>query len=255
MGKIIITEEQYNMIIEDYHVSFNSRVWSEKLLKLVKDSQYDKFRINGKKYPELYQQFPVDYFYVEKGTDLDGAAYEDSKSGYKNGEFCVYFVFGKNGLFPGAVDHELRHAYEDYKRQSNNGTKITQTKEVKKIMTDDMLDILMGKHGNLGIFSYIFWGFYYTSKLEQAAYSENVYNGNKTAVHNIKNLIDKNYIGALEDPITRRYWEKVKQFNIPILNSFKHYDQFIIWAEKKIKQDAYKIIKKYNKINYLKTQN
>jgi hypothetical protein len=255
MKQIIITESQFNLIIEDYHVSFNSRVWSEKLLRLTEKSQYDKFRINGKLYSDLYRQFPVDYFYIDKNSDSSGASYDEMKSGFnKNGEYCVYFVFGRNSLHFGAVEHELRHAYEDYKRQSNNSTKIGDTKELNRVLTNDLLNVIMGKHGYLGVFEDIFRSFYYTSKIEQSAYGENVFSGDKQIINTMKRLSSRNYIGALENQSTGRYWEKVKKLNIPILNSFKHYDQFIIWADKKIKQDAEKILKKFNKINYLKKQ-
>lgn len=89
------------------------------------------------------------------------------------------------------LNHELRHAYEDFNRQLRNKTKISDTKEVKLLFSKDGYDLLLGKLGDFGIFNTIFRALYLTSKVEQSAYGENVYNdGNfgKNTYENIKNI-------------------------------------------------------------------
>ena len=62
------------------------------------------------------------------------------------------------------------------------------------------------------------------------------------------------YVNRQKELGTPTYWKTIKKLNIPLLNSFNNYDQFIIWADKRIKQRCKNILKKFAKINYLKKQ-
>lgn len=242
--KIIITEDQ--------HVSFNSRAWSEKLVNIIKKIGNKKIRIIGEKYPELYEKFPVDYFYINFGS-LGVIEYDENKSGYDpNGKYCVYLIMGNQGIDSDMLDHELRHAYEDYMRLSKGKPSSKDDKEVKRYFSKDGYDLLTGKLGKFGIFNEIFYYLYLTTKIEENAYSENVYN-NGIISSKLKIQLKMFLKLNINDFLEHRYqnsWNKLKQYDIPILNSFNDGDEFLKWSDKHIKYKITQILKKFNKIEY-----
>jgi len=257
---------------ESAGVSFDVREWSKVLWDKIYDAasnEEDRVIVDGYDYPEIYEKFPVDYFVIDFYDEFTG--YDVKKSGYdKDGYYVVLLYIQPKILNIGspyrldtALNHELKHAYQDYMRVSKGGTNIDNTKESKEFYTDDFIGLLnSGKRGTIkNILKY----YYYLSNLERDAYLENVYDRKGNYEEIVRDILNKNFsdfIPYTNDPIgymlygQRRKlldneWSEVTQLDIPLLKKFKNPDDFINYSSNRLKKQAEKIIKKINKLKYI----
>jgi len=84
-------EHIYAQIITELQgISSQARAWSYVLGNIIKNLKpTNHITIDGTKYPEVYQHFPVDIFYITQSHGY--AAYDEKNSGYDdNGKYVVY---------------------------------------------------------------------------------------------------------------------------------------------------------------------
>lgn len=262
--KIILTEEQFKLLLKEEFeldelqgISHKYRSWADVILDTINNTKETELVIFGDEYPELYENFPVDFFVIDLNSRK--AEYDEKKSGYKNGKYVVYFYLEK--LIPKSyVNHELKHSYEDYMRMSKGAPGLSQSKEGNLLFSGDFSDLMTGKiQGNFSPFKDILWDLYFTSKIEQSAYTDSVFDGHNDVIDRVKEAIE----GKVFDRIRRmnptklgRNWDEVKsKLNIPVYNKFKNYNDFINWSEGHIKKRGEKVLKRLLNAKYFRDTN
>lgn len=256
--KIIITEQQLGIIKEEQNINFNIRKWSHYLLRLIRKNDNDNFIVNGSDYPDAYEKFPVDEFNITIMSTLqeNSGMYDENESGFINGKYVIKLIFARM-IDEFVINHELRHAYEDFMRKKNNGTPLSKTKEVHQLMSGDFADLMLGRR-NYGIFNQVFKGLYMTSKVEESAYGETIYDGITPIFNMVKQYMNNSY-NVVSEKNRERYenhWKRMKEdIKIPILDKFNDYQSFLNWADKRINERGEKVLKKLHKINYYRNTN
>ena len=246
------------------NINMDIRKWSPIISSLVaKSGVGETITINGRDYPNEYKGFPVDIFHVRVVTS-GGGAYDENQSGYdNNGKYVVYFVISKFDSelsIDSILNHELRHAFEDYMRISKNKTRLSKTKEGSQYFSGDFEKLMTTSIvGPYNIFRSYIRALYFTSKLEESGFSETIYDGTiydgkspsfiKDEMYHVKRLL-----GAKRTPEEyKREWDELKNnVRIPIFDRFNDYQSFIRWANKTIIRRFELIKKKFMKIKYMK---
>lgn len=247
-------------------ISFDARAWTPIItnaIKLSKNSQSPT--IIGKNYPKQYQQFPLDYIHFVVDENFgNGAGYDEKKSGYQNnGEYHVYFAFGPYADVS-AINHELKHAFEDFMRISKNSTPLRSTKEANDLFGSGFEEFMMSPGAKDYFFpiTFLIEGLYYTSKIERSAFSDSVYDyPEKNGMYEmyIRKLVrfarPDNVLANISEP--HAFNEKWIKFNetypINAVKKFKNYEDFIRWACDEINYKGNKTLKKLGKIRYFST--
>lgn len=249
---------------EVLHISYDARVWTDIIYKIVKNTKEKEIVIYGEEYPKAYEKFPVDYFVLTINNDFGaGGAYNEEDSGLQNGKYCVYLMLSPD-LEPYVLNHELRHAYEDFKRISRGHPGMSKSKEGINLFSGDFADLLTGKiKGDFNPFPEVIRALYYTSKLEESGYSETANDLGVKIIWTLEDIVKKDYKDVYKisgwrsgkfnpENNWREFKEKVK---IPILDKFNNYQDFLNWADKHIKYRGNKCLKKFRKIVYFRTKN
>jgi len=215
--------------------------------------------IRGDEYPKEYKDFPIDIINVRIDPNLQtGAIYDEKLSGYENDLYVVYLIFGP---FAGesSINHELRHAYEDYMRISGGSTPLKSTKETINLFSGDFEKLMTTRRGFYEPYNALFHGLYFTSRIERSAFADNVYD-NSTWI--IKTVIQYMTYADPQKILNSEYydlsneWEKLKKdFKIPVINKFNNYENFIIWACKEIQNKGRKTLNKLRKVQFHREQN
>lgn len=240
-------------------ISSEVRLWSPILAHLVRKAKQNVFTVDGKNFNVAYDKFPVDVFHITLTTVM--TAYDENKSGYNdNGEYVVYFyisTMADTQTVKSNLDHELRHAFEDYKRQSSGTHGLSQTREGIDFFSGDFEKLMTAKDTRQFFpFDKILMGLYLTSKLEESAYSETVRDNELRIIDMVKQQLNAQYPLLLETlpKLIERNWKNLKEnINIPIFNKFNDPKSCIMWADNYIKKRGDKVLKKLMKIKYLKT--
>ena len=240
-------------------VSSEVRLWSPILAHLVRKAKQNVFTVNGRDFNVAYDKFPVDQFHITLTSAM--TAYDENKSGYDdNGDYVVYFyisTMADTQTVKSNLDHELRHAFEDYKRRSSGSHGLSQTREGIDFFSGDFEKLMMSNDTKQYFpFNYILIGLYVTSKLEESAYSETVRNNQLQIFDTLKQQLNARYPDMLQlyPKLVEQNWVKLKEnINIPIFNKFSDAKSFIMWADNYIRNRGEKVLKKLMKIKYLKT--
>jgi hypothetical protein len=254
-------EDIYAQVITEVQgISPQARAWAYVIKNVVTSIKSDKIIIDGHKYPEIYQHFPVDIFNIQKSAGYAG--YDENISGYdEDGKYVVYLHIPQESKsvtkddIASALNHELRHAFEDYQRISKNKTRFSDSKESKLFYSGDFENFITGRiPGNFEPFKSIIRALYLTSKIEESAYSETIYdNPNHDILLELKGFLKRNYLSGLKnDKVVQKQWDKLKeQVKIPILDKFDDYMHFVKWADELIQKRATKFYRKLLKVKYL----
>jgi len=251
-----------NIITELQGISPQARAWTPILTNfLVDDDPPNPLIIDGEKYPDAYENFPVDKFVIHISDNAGG--YDDRQSGYdENKKYVVHlsvpiFHHKRKLSIELTLNHELRHAFEDYNRISNNRTRLSQTKEAELFYNPDFERLLTGKTKEyISPFREIMTALYYTSKIEESGYAETVADiPNFSIIGILKDILKRNYVNAKQlskDRFVQKRWEYFKaNYKIPILDKFNDYSDFINWADSVIQRRAKKMYKKLLKTQYI----
>lgn len=259
--KLLDTYKQ--ILLEVGGISTQARAWSKIITDLTQKYKKKKLLIYGEKYPDAYEVFPVDVFHITNGIHGE---YDELKSGYdKNKKYVVYLkipliknIFRPDliGDIESTLNHELRHAFEDYNRISKGFTPISKTKEIQQFYNKDFEKVIKGELTNYyEPFRSILYSLYLTSKVEESAYSETIVDTDIPIIEILKNILNKNYFNSsfLEnDKMMTDKWNGLKsEVSIPILDKFDNYTMFINYADKIIQRRALKMYKKLQKAKYL----
>jgi hypothetical protein len=244
--KIIITESQlkylYNLT-ESGGITSKSRVWTPIVMKFL-DTEEDKIIILGKDYPEQYKDFPIDKMVVT----LNGIPhYDEQKSGYdkKTGLYTVYITINSSVSF---IQHEFKHAYQDLMRYLNKSKPFKESNFIKDLYTPDfekfVINVFGGSDNTLELILYYY---YITSKVEQDAYLENMYDDSETLNSFIKDLNEINNFDFNKN-LSEKKWNEIKSSNIPFIKKFKSKEDFASYSEKRIKGEINNFKKKIYKM-------
>lgn len=251
---------------ELFGVSFEARIWNSIIRSQLRlGNTYIKnnkplpdLTIHGKDYPKQYQVFPIDILHIYINPKyVNGAAYDENKSGYdENKQYHVYLHFGPSAN-ESAINHELRHSYEDFMRMSQGGTPMKNTKEGMLIFGGDFEKFYMQGRGKEPFHS-LLMGLYLTSKIERSGYSETVYDNDAPAIEMIKSSIkNADYASHWTYPeILKSRWDEIKkEYRVPIFDKFNDYESFIKWAVDEIQYKGEKSLKKLQKVKFHREQN
>lgn len=249
------------LLVELSHVSDVVRQWSNHIFNRIKNSdrKSDSIVIKGEEDSELYDVFSVDFFIITLDRKTPNIGYYDeNSSGYKNGKYYVYITLDGNLTGKYIINHELRHAYEDYKRKSKNRPGLDKTKESNLLFSGDFTNLMLGDvDRRFMYFKNVIKGLYFTSKIEESAYSETVYDLGSVLIDRIRNEVKYDYINSWKKIYSPDVFENnwvvfKKTYNIPILNKFNDYQSFLNWGDKTIKNRGRKVLNKLLKIHYSK---
>jgi hypothetical protein len=257
MKLFILAEE----VLDELHgISLDARVWAPVLRNAIKISKNTKNPIiTGKDYPKEYNAFPIDYIHFNVDERYgNGAGYDEKKSGYQGNEYHAYFLFGPYAN-DSSINHELRHAFEDFKKISKGHPAMQYGKEAINLFSGDF-ERLMISHSSreyLRPVSTLIEGLYYTSKIERSGFAETVFdNAARTEIiSTIKQLvqyanISKIYYEYPPEKIEKKWKEFKEIFHIPVTDKFKNYGDFIKWACDEINYKGNITLKKLRKVKY-----
>jgi hypothetical protein len=244
-------------------ISFESRSWSEIVVSKIKESGGKDFTINGKDFPEAYEKFPVDKFKI-KFTPIGAYSYDQNNSGLIVDDYVITLVVDPsliNRIDISVVNHEMKHAYQDFKRYGNKSVPIKDSKFIKDMYTEDFEKFIirfMQRRGETDTLTTILYLYYILSNVEQDAYLENIYDegpnpfkfGYGGQIMGSIKLLDKLDITNLNE----KTWEELKQSNIPFIKKFKSKEEFASYSERYLKKLAEKFKRKINKMKYLNFQ-
>lgn len=211
--------------------------------------------IYGENYPELYKNFPVDIWVLDNSNVVE---YDHYESGYEKGEYVVYLSMPLKYISLTHLNHEVKHAFDDWNRISSGGKAIKDTWEIKNIYTKDFEKLILGdskKFHNLGkIIDYL----YKASKLETPAYLETELDtpsfnyldiGRNLKKFNLGHLIDKN--GQPFSPNLQKEFDKLKKYDVPLFKKFEKVGDFLNWSKKYLNKRGDDIFRRSAKMRYV----
>lgn len=246
---------------ESAGISFEAREWANILYYLLGNMGKNEPRliVDGQDYPEQYEKFSVDYFVIDFNDWTNG--YLDKTSGYDNdGNYVVHLMvlnqFRNRDYMRTILNHELKHAYQDWQRQRKGYPSITNTKESQEIYTDDFVRAVKDRVNVGHFFKEILKGYYLLSDLELNAFMENVYdrdtlNDYKKMVSRLKDF-DAVKATYYEDPNDLgENWLTLVSLDIPFLKKYKDYTSFLNASTKYFNRRADEVLRKINRLEYV----
>lgn len=261
--EIRLVEKNKKPITEVAGISFESREWAKIINDEILKNPNEKERliIDGYDYPKAFKSFPIDYIVIDFYDKLTG--YGQEHSGYdKDGNYVVLLyiqpkvISGTGGFnLKTVLNHEMKHAWDDYNRISKGLPSIDKTKENIELYNKDFILMLSDKNIT-GPIKEILKYYYYLSELEKTAYLENVYDGNSKYEKIVRSILSKDF-----DEFKERFdldvnWHLINTaYDIPFLKKFESPKEFIDKSSKDLKRKASETIKKINKMRYVHKKN
>jgi hypothetical protein len=249
------------LLQENVGISFAVRNWAKVIYELLSNLPISEKRliVNSEEYPELFEDFSFDYAVIDFNDWSNG--YLTKTSGYdSNGYYVVHIMvlnkFRNNPYMLTILNHELKHAYQDWQRQSKGYPSIDQNRENINIYTEDFIKVLKNRIKINPIFKEVLKGYYILSDLELNAFLENVYDGDKLSPYKkmVFDLINYDAVRATyyENPgILQKDWETLLSLNIPFLKKYKKYEDFLVASTKYFNNRSQEILRKINKMEYV----
>lgn len=246
-------------ISESAGISFEPRKWGDIVYNEIISNPQEKTRIiiDGYDHSKAFDKFPIDYIVIDFYDKVTG--YSQEYSGYdKDGNYVVLLyvqpklIQGQGGFsLKTALNHELKHAWEDYNRISTGHKNIDQTKESRDFYTKDFVK-LMSNQSIVGPIIDILKYYYYVSNLEKGPYMENVYDENIEYEKVIREIISKDFEQFKTRFDLNVNWHLINtNYDIPFIKKFKSPTNFIDYSSSYLKKRALKILKKINKMKYV----
>ena len=240
-------------------ISFEARKWAEIIYNEIISNPEEKTRliIDGYDHPEAFDGFPIDYVVIDFYDRLTG--YGQEHSGYdKDGNYVVLLyvqpklVSGQGGYsLQSALNHEMKHAWEDYNRLSKGLPSIEQTKESQQLYNRDYI-LMLSDQNVRGPIKEILKYYYYLSNLEKSAYLENVYDQNPAYERVVRDIASKDFESFKDRFDLDVNWHLMNTaYDIPFLKKFKSPREFIDYSAEELRSRALKMIKKMNKMKYI----
>ena len=248
-----------NTLTEAAGISFEARKWGEIIYNEIMNNPDEKKRliIDGYDHPEAFDGFPIDYVVIDFYDRLTG--YGQEHSGYdKDGNYVVLLyiqpklVQGQGGYdLRSVLNHEMKHAWEDYNRLSKGLPSVEQTKESQELYNRDFI-LMLSDQNIRGPIKEILKYYYYLSDLEKSAYLENVYDQNKVYERVLRDIAGKDFNEFKDRFDLDINWHLMNTaYDIPFLKKFKSPIDFIDYSAEELRSKALKMIKKVNKMKYI----
>ena len=260
---IQVLKEHKKTITEVAGISFEARKWGEIIYNEIMDNPNEKKRliIDGYDHPKAFNGFPIDYVVVDFYDRLTG--YGQEHSGYdKDGNYVVLLyiqprlVQGQGGYdLKSVLNHEMKHAWDDYNRLSKGLPSIDNTKETKELYNKDFI-LMLSDQNVRGPIKELLKYYYYLSKLETTAYMENVYDNNPVYERVVREIASKDFESFKDSFDLDINWHLMTTaYDIPFLKKFKSPVDFIDYSSEELRSRAIKVIKKINKMKYVHGKN
>jgi len=247
-------------------VSFESRVWGPIIRRLIDGApktiprgNFVYANIDGYDYPTEHRQFPLDNIEIKIiKSDNDDGSYTPGLSGYDKDTEYKAFITLSTSASDTTIYHELKHAYEDFRKKENKANYPPRKKDYNQ--GDFSKLIQSNKLTEYGIFGFLMWGIYYFSDEEVAARIEEIYTNPDSAnrIIRMSNNILNEYITDDFKNKTGNYFEQDlyydkinREYNIPILKKYGNFIDFVKWAQNEIRYDGQRALKRFLKVKYL----
>lgn len=236
----------------------NSKQDSSYNYKYSSNPTIDKIEIEGKDFPEAYENFKVDRWVINDSSRIE---YDHWKSGYnEKGEYIVYLNIPIYSVSGSALVHEVKHAFDDWNRMSKGYQPIRSSWEIKNIYTPDFEKLVLGGVHSFGnVFSDIIKSYYMGSKLETPAYLENEYDYPEVKTYRrvAKKMMDFKASDYLDEGdnftkyLQRNWSDLITKYDIPFFRKFKNVGDFLKYTEKHFNKRGRDILRKIDKMLYL----
>lgn len=219
----------------------------------------DKIEINGKDFPDAYEDFKVDKWVITNSGRIE---YDHWKSGYnETGEYVVYLNMPMSSINGSALVHEIKHAFDDWNRMSKGAPPIRAGWEIKNIYTPDFEKLVLGGSFKLSPMLHPIIRYYYLgSKLETPAYLENEYDNAsmmgsyRDTAKKMMNFKASNFLNKKGQPakgLQESWTELITNYNIPFFRKFKNVVDFLKYTEKHFNKRGRDIMKRIDKMRYV----
>lgn len=226
---------------------------SEELTETIKEeTEFNNglITIYGKDFPETYEKFSVDKWVIN--TNSKRIEYDHRNSGInEEGEYVVYLNMPKLSTQSSAINHEVKHAYDDWNRISKGYKGIKDGWEAKNIYTPDFEKLVLGSGSLPGEISNIIKYYYMGSKLETPAYLETEYDqgGYRDVAKKLLKFKAKNYKDKI-DNLDKVWKSLIKKYDIPFFKKFNEFSDFLEYSEKYFNKRGYDIMRRIDKMKY-----
>jgi hypothetical protein len=252
-------QENKTQINEVAGISFEVREWANIVHDEILNNPEEKVRIiiDGYDHPDAFKGFPIDYIVIDFHDQMTG--YITEYSGYdKDGNYVVV-IYIQRDLVSGrsdyslktALNHELKHAWEDYNRVSKGLPNLDNTKESKEFYNKDFISLLSNYQVS-GTIKEVLKYYYFLSKLEEGAYLENIYDNYRLHEQIVREIASKDFESLKDRFDVSVNWNLiVTNYDIPFLKKFKTPIDFIDYSGKELRSRALKMLKKINKMKYV----
>lgn len=219
----------------------------------------DKIEIDGKDFPEAYNNFKVDKWVITNSGRLE---YDHGKSGYNDdGEYIVYLNMAISSVGGSALVHEIKHAYDDWNRMSRGAPPLRDGWEIQNIYTSDFEKLVLGGSFKLSPMLHPIIRYYYLgSKLESPAYLENEYDNSglggdyRGTAKKLMSFKASSFLNKKGQPAKglQESWTKlITEYDIPFFRKFKNVVDFLNYTEKYFNKRGRDIIKRIDKMRYV----
>jgi len=219
----------------------------------------DKIEINGKDFPQAYNDFKVDKWVITNSGRIE---YDHWKSGYNDdGEYVVYLNMSISSVGGSALVHEIKHAYDDWNRMSRGAPPLRDGWEIQNIYTPDFEKLVLGGSFKLSPMLHPIIRYYYLgSKLESPAYLENEYDNSalggdyRDTAKKLMSFKASNFLNKKGQPAKglQESWTKlITEYNIPFFRKFKNVVDFLNYTEKYFNKRGRDILKRIDKMRYV----
>jgi hypothetical protein len=253
----LFIDDEYDQLKVVYNQNDVSDYFYESNLELFSTPTIDQIEIEGKDFPEAYENFKVDKWIINNSSRIE---YDHWKSGYnKEGEYVVYLNMPIYSVSGSALIHEIKHAFDDWNRMSRGAKPIRDSWEIKNIYTPDFEKLVLGGSNSFGNeLSNIIKSYYMGSKLETPAYLENEYDypthkNYRKVAKKMMNFKASDYLGnANFTKYLQRNWSGlIDKYNIPFFRKFKNVEDFLKYTEKHFNKRGRDILRRIDKMFYL----
>jgi len=255
-------DDDYNQLEVVYNQNDKFDYFYESNLEFFSTPSIEQIEIEGKYFPEAYKDFSVDKWIIKNSNRIE---YDHRESGYdKDGNYLVYLNMPLYSVGGSALNHEVKHAFDDWNRMSRGAQPIRSSWEIKNIYTPDFERLVLGDSRKFGdVLPKIIKNYYMGSKLEVPAYLESEFDNPKMTNYKAvaKDMIDfkvSKYLDKDGKPIEslQKNWsDLIDNYNIPFFKKFPDVLEFLKYTQKHFNKRGDYILKKINKMSYLNDKN
>ena len=114
-------DDDYNQLEVVYNKNDQFDYFYESNLEFFSTPSIEQIEIEGKYFPEAYKDFSVDKWIIKNSNRIE---YDHRESGYdKDGNYLVYLNMPLYSVGGSALNHEIKHAFDDWNRISRGTSK------------------------------------------------------------------------------------------------------------------------------------